>query len=932
MIRLTTLAGCAIHRDGDCLGDLATHKQKFALLAYLAINGPVARDRLLALFWPEREEERARHSLSQALYAIKRELQEDCVIVTGDRVGLTDGAVIVDAREMQKLADDRRWEEVIQLYRGQFLDQFYLPRAPGFEDWQSQTRSRLGRLASQAFTRVALDRALAGDLQAAISTASRWVTLEPLEDEAQHALIALLGQSGDRCAALEQFESYRNRLAAELEVDPLEETASLVERIRAGEAVDYKPLAQETTIAVEEPAAVREPTPTTYGPPPEVTKIAEESLAEERSTGSTLRARLSDLLARRVFHVSVAYLAVAWLTLQITGRAIQRESIPTWTLTLLVILLVAALPVVLIPTWTQDRRGHKPTRAGSGGIGRRRWIESISGDHILAGLGTLLIVLLIVSALLETREAPPENGIDAARLNPNRIAVLYFDYTSDSPDDPREQDRMRSMATGFTGTLISHLSQAKALEVIPRNGVKPFRDKEVLVDSIARALEVGTLIEGTIIKSGTLIQLHIGLVDASSGLLLADSIFESTESDLISLLDDVIDGVSSFIRTELGVQIRRRTRQAGTESAAAWEAVFRAENLREQARALLLAKDTTAALLSLARADSACDRAISLDPDWLEPLLVKGWIASDRHTGESDRLALTHSERALDLEPREPRALELRGTIRYRLAQQAEDSLTAATFLSGAEQDLQVAVQEDPSLATAWGTLSDLLARARWRLAEANHAAEEAHEANSFLENNAEVLYRLCWTSLQLERYDAAARWCGEFRKQSIRDIYFMDLELTIMASEGGPSPDIDRAWELVDAVTEDTRGTEDKRRINNAVEQMRAAAVIARAGLADSARAVLDRIHQGADEELLQYVSYDEAYVRLMIGERDRSLQLLEEFLESEPGLRSRVARDHWFDSLAGDPRFEAIVDRNREPLFCEILCRQTRQTSASE
>ena len=101
MIELVSLGGSSILHDGADFSDLSAHKQKVALLSYLAVEGPVARDGLLTLFWPERREEKARHSLSQALYALKKEPGQECVTVSGDRIGLLLDAVSVDVKELE---------------------------------------------------------------------------------------------------------------------------------------------------------------------------------------------------------------------------------------------------------------------------------------------------------------------------------------------------------------------------------------------------------------------------------------------------------------------------------------------------------------------------------------------------------------------------------------------------------------------------------------------------------------------------------------------------------------------------------------------------------------------------------------------------------------------------------------------------------------
>jgi DNA-binding SARP family transcriptional activator len=76
MIQIKTLGRSAIFRDGTELKELEAQKQKVAILLYLAMEGAVSRDRLLTMFWPERSQEKARHSLSQVLYALRQELGE----------------------------------------------------------------------------------------------------------------------------------------------------------------------------------------------------------------------------------------------------------------------------------------------------------------------------------------------------------------------------------------------------------------------------------------------------------------------------------------------------------------------------------------------------------------------------------------------------------------------------------------------------------------------------------------------------------------------------------------------------------------------------------------------------------------------------------------------------------------------------------------
>lgn len=259
MIELSTLGGVAIRQDGVDWTDLAQHKQKLGLLTYLAAEGPLARDRLLTVFWPERSEERARHSLSQGLYALKKEMGVDCVRVEGDRISLHPEVVSVDLKQLEKAAEEERWEDVVELYRGAFLDEFYLPDAPDFNDWRDRTQAWVARLARRAFKEVIGSRAASGDDAGALAVASRWVRLEPTEDEANHALVALLARTGDRSVALTHFEDYKARISREMELEPMDATLALVQQIRSGETPELVLLSEAET--APEPTAAAHVTP-----------------------------------------------------------------------------------------------------------------------------------------------------------------------------------------------------------------------------------------------------------------------------------------------------------------------------------------------------------------------------------------------------------------------------------------------------------------------------------------------------------------------------------------------------------------------------------------------------------------------------------------------------------------------------------------------
>ena len=112
---------------------------------------------------------------------------------------------------------------------------------------------------------------------------------------------------------------------------------------------------------------------------------------------------------------------------------------------------------------------------------------------------------------------------------------------------------------------------------------------------------------------------------------------------------------------------------------------------------------------------------------------------------------------------------------------------------------------------------------------------------------------------------------------------------------------DPDSVWALVRAVE---RGYEMDLWAHG---HLQAAAVLARAGRSDSARAVVRRTRQSAGTD--PWLDYYEAYVRLQLGEREQAIDLLQEFVKARPHRREYISKDWWWRPLRSEPRFQTLV-----------------------
>ncbi len=527
-------------------------------------------------------------------------------------------------------------------------------------------------------------------------------------------------------------------------------------------------------------------------------------------------------------------------------------------------------------------------------------------------LAALVVTAVVVAGGVGLWQMAPRGRTSAGGVppmetaDPTRIAVLYFD------DFSEEQD-LGHLANGFTEAVIHELSQVQALHVISRNGVKPYRDTAVTLDSIVRALNVGTVIEGSVMGSRELLRVTVQMTETASMTQLASLSWDRPWGDWLAIVDEIVSEISREFREQLGVEIRLRERLARSANPRAWELLQRAEQLREDHRPQWMAGDVPAAERTLKRADSLLAIAASLDPAWVEPVLHRGWVAGElaELLGPSPRIydqtrttqGLQFASQALDLDGENPEALELRGTLRYRLWQAAESD--DPELLAAAEQDLRDAVQWNPSLASAWATLSELLHEAKGEFAEANLAAKRAFEEDAFLKESLGIIFRLASTAYELQANDIAVFWIEEGRRRFPDAVDFVALELAIMTQ--GAEPNVPLAWELVQLGERLT--SPQHRALYGSILKMQVAAVLARVGLKDSAEAVIERTRSLAPEDPEQWIAYNEAHAWLLLGERDEALRALGMYLEASPQEKSYIAEDPWFQDLRDDPRFAELV-----------------------
>src|SRR5260221_882225 len=258
LLYLAVLGPPEVFHDGSHLAFSLRKAQ--ALLVYLAVEGGMhPRSKLAALLWPDSDPSDARNALGNAI-ALLRSLVADAdssaeqhshLLSEHELLGLDphtplefDLDVVQQAwkqaqglsaflSEPQRAESVAQWQYALSLVRGPFLDGVWLGEQAPFDEWHEQQQRQWQVRLQLLFDRLSSGYEAAGEQEQARATLTRWLALDPLQEEAYRRLMRVHLALGDAAASLQVYGTCRARLAEELQVEPSADIVALAEHIRA---------------------------------------------------------------------------------------------------------------------------------------------------------------------------------------------------------------------------------------------------------------------------------------------------------------------------------------------------------------------------------------------------------------------------------------------------------------------------------------------------------------------------------------------------------------------------------------------------------------------------------------------------------------------------------------------------------------------------
>lgn len=565
-------------------------------------------------------------------------------------------------------------------------------------------------------------------------------------------------------------------------------------------------------------------------------------------------ALLERLKQRKLGQWSLAYLAGAWLLLQVLSLLAQPFGWPDDVVRIGAVVAAIGFLVVLVLAWYHGERGA----------------QRVTGMELLM-LTALLVLTGAAVSLVHARMRPATSAgrVSAEAVTQGSIAVLPFANVSAD----REQ---KYFADGLTDELLSVLGQIPELHVAARTSSFALAGKQLPADSIARALHVATLLEGSVRKDGMQVRINAELVDAKSGFAIWQGTFDRDLKDVFQVQDDISHAIVSALRVKLA---------GGRDTAA----LIREETRDAKAHLYVLEGlhlVTLRTMAELSQAEGLFKEAIQRDPRYARAyagLASVHWLQG-YYRFKAPALAYgsarTEAEQALRLDSTTAEAHVVLGRIA---------DIHDWDF-GRAEREFRRAVELNPSLSDAYALHAWLLMRLGRRqesLADALHATELDPLSPSAV-NTLAVMYM----------YAGDAARCIDLTREAIalapRAAVLRANLAEALSYAGRHAEALVTADSLLALAPDD------------ALAKPVVAYVYARAGRRARGEQLLREAEQRPETS-----PYMLAVVNAGLGDRARLLTYLEEAVRRHDDFVSDLGVDPVLADYRSDPRVEALIAR---------------------
>jgi TolB-like protein len=581
----------------------------------------------------------------------------------------------------------------------------------------------------------------------------------------------------------------------------------------------------------------------------------------------------AELKRRNVYKVAVAYAIVGWLLVQIATQVFPFLEIPSWVVRLVIVLVAIGFPIALVIAWAFELtpEGLKRTEdvdlsAAARAPKKHAWVYVV-----VIGAG-ISVALFFLGRYTAGNLGTPRPNEAATALPAKSIAILPFDNLSRDPDNA-------FFTEGVQDEILTRLAKVADLKVIARTSTQKFKSAPENLPDIARQLGALNILEGSVQKANDQVRVNVQLINALTNSHLWAEIYDRKLTDIFAVESDIAKTIADTLQAKLTGSEKQMMTSQPTSDTTAYELYHKGRSL--------WGKRTGD---NIPKAIAFYEQAIARDPNYALAYagLASAYILSPFYTGADRREAGSKAKeaalKALRLDPNLAEAHAALGKVLF----------FSEIDLAGATREYKRAIELKPNDADAhhWFSNDSLAA-----LGQFDEAIAEGKRSVELDPLSIVINADLGETLFYARRFDesvAQLRKTLEIDPTSFYAHYNLGIALQAKGDLSGAITEYEKAKQLSD---------------NSAVATFWAQAK-AHAGDKDAARRMLSELDDISKHR--EVVGYLRALLYLSLNDKDEALRWLEQGLKERDGSNiSWINVDPLLDSLHGDPRFEALVQK---------------------
>ena len=476
------------------------------------------------------------------------------------------------------------------------------------------------------------------------------------------------------------------------------------------------------------------------------------------------------------------------------------------------------------------------------------------------------------SELSRKKNAGVEPSSTGSAIPEKSIAVLPFDNLSRDPDNAY-------FAEGVQDEILTRLAKVADLKVISRTSTQRFKSAPSDLREIAKQLGVMHIVEGSVQKANDQVRVNVQLINALTDAHLWADTYDRKLTDIFSVESEIAKTIADTLQAKLTGSEKQMMAAQPTSNTEAYELYHKGKSLWEKRSGD-----------NIPKAIAYYEQAIAQDPNYALAYagLAKAYILLPFYTG-ADRLdagskAKDAALKALRLDPNLAEAHAALGKVLF----------FREIDLAGAMREYKRAIELNPNDATAHHWFGNDILAALGRFEEAIAEGKRAIELDPL---STVINVDLGETLYYAHRYDEAER---QMRKSlqidptSFYAHYNLGIVLQLKGDLSGAIAEYEKAKQLGD----------------NPLVSTLCAQAKAHAGDKDAALRMLSDLDKMSQQR--EVVGYLRTLLYLSLNNKDEALRWLEQGFEERDGSNiCWIKVDPLLDSLHGDPRFEALVEK---------------------